>query len=119
MKQPNLTLAALVVSLVVSVTSVLDPHCDARAQMQTPHGPPPYSWDRKFAGPASPDHGGAPTGPGFTLKPRSEQLKSDFEKMKRDVAELSKLVQSLQKDLEKSDENILSVTIIDKPTFPF
>ena len=47
-------------------------------------------------------------------KQRADMLKSDFEKMKRDAAELATLAQSLQEDLGKSDERILSLKIIDK-----
>jgi hypothetical protein len=50
----------------------------------------------------------------LTGKQRQELLKSDFEKMKLDAAELTKLAQSLQEDLEKSNEHILSMKIMEK-----
>jgi hypothetical protein len=50
----------------------------------------------------------------LTRKQRQELLKSEFEKMKRDAAELAALAQSLQEDLEKSSENILSMQIVEK-----
>jgi hypothetical protein len=65
--------------------------------------------------------GQAPSGPRsregevvLTRKQRQELLKSEFEKMKRDAAELAALAQSLQEDLEKSSENVLSMKIVEK-----
>ena len=51
---------------------------------------------------------------GLTGKQKEELLKSDFEKMKRDAAELTRLAQSLQEDLEKSNKHVLSVKIMEK-----
>jgi hypothetical protein len=50
----------------------------------------------------------------LTRKRREELLKSDFEKMKRAAAELATLAQSLQEDLDKSNEHILSMKIVEK-----
>ena len=50
----------------------------------------------------------------MTRKQRRELLQSDFEKMKRDAAELTTLAQSLQEELEESNKHILSVKIIEK-----
>lgn len=47
-------------------------------------------------------------------KQRQELLKSSFEKMKRDAEDLASLAQSLQEDLEKSNENVLSLKIVNK-----
>ena len=50
----------------------------------------------------------------ITDKQKREMLKSDFDKMKRDAAELTALAQSLQEDFEKSDEHILSLKLLEK-----
>jgi uncharacterized iron-regulated membrane protein len=50
----------------------------------------------------------------LTRKQRQELLKSEFEKMKRDAAELVALAQSLQQEIEKSSENVLSMKIVEK-----
>ena len=47
-------------------------------------------------------------------KRREELLKSDFEKMKQDAAELTALAKSLEEELEKSNEHILSLRIVEK-----
>jgi len=50
----------------------------------------------------------------LTGKQKEELLRSNFEKMKRDAAELTTLAQSLQEELEKSNEHILSIKIVEK-----
>ena len=50
----------------------------------------------------------------MTRKQQQERLKSEFEKMKRDAAELTTLAQLLQEDLEKSSEHILSMKVVEK-----
>ena len=50
----------------------------------------------------------------LTGKQREELLKSDFEKMKRDAAELATLALSLQEEVDKSNEHILSMKIVEK-----
>ena len=41
-------------------------------------------------------------------------MKANFEKMKRDAGELTDLAKALQEELNKSNENILSLDIVDK-----
>jgi len=57
---------------------------------------------------------GEPSPAVLTRKLREELLKSDFEKMKQDAAELTTLARSLQEELEKSNEHILSMKIVEK-----
>lgn len=47
-------------------------------------------------------------------KQRQDLLKSYFEKMKRDADELLELAKSLQEDVSKSNENVLSLKIVEK-----
>lgn len=47
-------------------------------------------------------------------KQKRTLLKANFEKMKRDVEELTDLGKALQEELNKSNENILSLDIVDK-----
>jgi hypothetical protein len=50
----------------------------------------------------------------ITRKQRQDILKSKFQKMKEDAEELSSLANSLQDELNKSSENILSLPIVEK-----
>ena len=54
------------------------------------------------------------TQPPVSEKQKRSILKSNFEKMRRDVDELAELTKQLQGDLDKSNENILSLGVIDK-----
>ena len=47
-------------------------------------------------------------------KQKRDLLKANFEKMKRDAGELADLAKALQEELNKSNENILSLDIVDK-----
>jgi len=47
-------------------------------------------------------------------KQKKDVLKFNFEKMKRDAGELTDLAKALQDELDKSNENILSLDIVDK-----
>ena len=47
-------------------------------------------------------------------KQRRDIMKANFEKMKHDAKELTDLAKALQDDLAKSNENILSLDIVDK-----
>ncbi len=47
-------------------------------------------------------------------KQRRELLKANFDKMKRDAKELADLAKNLQDQLDKSNENVLSLGIVDK-----
>ena len=52
--------------------------------------------------------------PPVSEKQKRSILRSNFEKMRRDVDELAELTKQLQGDLDKSNENILSLGVIDK-----
>jgi len=54
--------------------------------------------------------------PARALSPKQKQdlLKSNFEKMKRDADELANLAKSLQDDLNKSNEHVLSLQVVEK-----
>ena len=47
-------------------------------------------------------------------KQRRDIMKANFEKMKHDAKELSDLAKALQDELAKSNENILSLDVVDK-----
>ena len=47
-------------------------------------------------------------------KQKKELLKSNFEKMQQDARELAELAKSLQEDLDKSNENVLSLKVVDR-----
>jgi hypothetical protein len=50
----------------------------------------------------------------LSQKQKKDLLKSNFEKMKHDAGELTDLAKALQDALNKSNENILSLDIVDK-----
>ncbi len=52
--------------------------------------------------------------PPLTGKKKQDLLKSNFEKVKRDAADLVALAKSLQEDLDKSNENVLSLKVVEK-----
>jgi hypothetical protein len=57
-------------------------------------------------------------GPAFplavTAKQRQAILKSNFEKIKKDAGELAAMAKSLQEEVDKSNENVLSLKIVEK-----
>ncbi len=50
----------------------------------------------------------------ITRKQKKDLLKMNFEKMKHDADELADLAKSLQDDLGKSNENVLSLDVVEK-----
>jgi len=52
--------------------------------------------------------------PALTPKQQREVLKSKYEKMKQEATELSGLAKSLEQDLDKSNSDVLSLTVVDK-----
>jgi len=66
-------------------------------------------------------HPQPPQGPGpseaappLSQKQKKDLLKDNFEKMKRDADELADLAKSLQEDLNKSNQNVFSLGVVDK-----
>jgi hypothetical protein len=47
-------------------------------------------------------------------KQKRDLLKANFDRMKRDAKELADLAKDLQEQLDKSNENVLSLTVVDK-----
>jgi hypothetical protein len=47
-------------------------------------------------------------------KQKRDLMKANFEKMKRDAGELADLAKALQQELNKSNENILSLDVVEK-----
>ena len=47
-------------------------------------------------------------------KQRRDMLKADFERMKRDAEELTSLAKDIREELEKTNENVLSLEIVEK-----
>lgn len=86
---------------------------------ETQNAPAASSFGRSTAAPTSqraiPIQENPPSPePSILRKQQKERLKSDFEKMKRDADELAELAQSLQEDLNKSNQNVLSLKILEK-----
>jgi len=50
----------------------------------------------------------------LTGQQKRNLLKSNFEKMKREAGELTDLAKALQEELDKSNENVLSLDIVQK-----
>jgi hypothetical protein len=53
-------------------------------------------------------------GPDILRKQRHKMLKYNFEKMKEETDELLELAKSLQDDMNKSNENVLSLHLVEK-----
>jgi hypothetical protein len=58
-----------------------------------------------------PDNG---TPPNLTPKQKQDLLKSGFAQMKKDTDQLLELAKSLQKEIDKGNENVLSVQVVGK-----
>ncbi len=95
------------------------------AQNQSPRLPgPPTGF--QVPGITNPQPGSIPTmnlpSPGIDMgKPLSQKQKTDivranFQRTKKDIAKLSKLVQSLQDEIDKTNPNVLSLSIVNKAT---
>lgn len=52
--------------------------------------------------------------PRVPRKQREELLKANLEKMRRDADDMAGLAKSLQEDLQKTNQNVLSLTIVQK-----
>ena len=52
--------------------------------------------------------------PSLKAKQKQELLKANFEKVKRDADDLLVLAKSLQEDVGKSNENVLSLRVVEK-----
>lgn len=50
----------------------------------------------------------------LSSRQRQELLKSNFEKMKQDAGALATLAKSLQQDVDKSNQNVLSLKIVEE-----
>jgi hypothetical protein len=50
----------------------------------------------------------------LSQKQKRDLLKANFEQMKRDADALATLAKSLQEDLAKSNENVLSLHVVEK-----
>jgi hypothetical protein len=64
--------------------------------------------------PNGPDQPDLNAPPALTPKQQRELLKSRYEKLKQESAELADLAKSLQQDLDKSNSDVLSLKVVDK-----
>lgn len=64
--------------------------------------------------PNEPDQPDVNNPPPLTPKQQREILKSKYEKMKQESAQLADLAKSLQQDLDKSSSEVLSLKVLDK-----
>ncbi len=81
----------------------------------TPISTPPSSTGPQFPSPQDARSAGQ-NEPMASLKNKQkrELMKANYEKMKRDADELAALAKSLQEEIDKSNENVLSLHIVDK-----
>jgi hypothetical protein len=77
------------------------------ADGQEPHLRPPSP-------PTSQSNEESPPSTSPSRKQKNDLLKSNFEKLKHDAESLAVLAKSLQEELDKSNENILSLDVVDK-----
>ena len=96
------------VPLIISATAAPS-HPEATTQVDNPNAPQ--------RSPRAQSNQESPLPPGqspLSEKQKRALLKSNFEKMKRDAGELADLAKALQEELNKSNENVLSLDIVDK-----
>ena len=55
-----------------------------------------------------------PNGPRLSKKQRQAILKMNYQKMRKQAATLAELSKSLQKEIDRSNVNVLSITVIEK-----
>ncbi|MGD0697867.1 MAG: hypothetical protein ABSB82_23875 [Terriglobia bacterium] len=79
------------------------------AEAHTPQ-PPPLTREAQEQLPPSENEPGPP----LTPKQKQDLLKSNFEKLKKDAADLAALAKSLQQEIDTSNENVLSLKVVDK-----
>lgn len=79
------------------------------AEAHTPQ-PPPLTREAQEQLPTSENESGPP----LTPKQKQDLLKSNFEKIKKDAADLAALAKSLQQEIDTSNENVLSLKVVDK-----
>jgi len=91
------------VPLIISATAAPS-HPEAATQVDNPNAPQRSPRAHSNEEPPS----------SLSPKQKSDLLKANFEKMKRDAGELADLAKALQDELNKSNENILSLDIVDK-----
>jgi hypothetical protein len=77
-----------------------------------PHPRPAASSHSQEPGSVAPESPNFP--PDMVKKQKKELLKQNFEKMKSEANELVELSKSLQTDLDKSNENVLSLKVVDR-----
>lgn len=77
-----------------------------------PNGPPAGSSLPNQQADQTPPYAAPPIP--LTAKQKQELLKSQFDKMKQEAKTLVQLAQSLQTEVDKSNENVLSLQIVDK-----
>jgi histone H3/H4 len=75
--------------------------------------PPAGSAEASQAVPGTQSIEESPQSP-LSPKQKRDLIKANFEKMKRDAGELAQLAKALQEELNKSNENILSLDIVEK-----
>jgi hypothetical protein len=80
------------------------------APVPRPHPPAPAI--SQEPGSVAPENPNFP--PDMVKKQKKELLKQNFEKMKSDADELVELSKALQADLDKSNENVLSLKVVDR-----
>ena len=119
--------ARLAIASVALIVAVLQPlggrDLTARASGAPPLAPnespsaiavQPQQLPAPIVGKQQPTPGNDSEGPFLTPKQRQELLKSNFEKMKHDADDLAALAKSLQQDVGKSSENVLSLKVLDR-----
>lgn len=108
--------ALIAATLVVLAACALSLRASSAAQRSSDDSPAtaPINSQQFPAPPAIKQQTGDSEGPALTAKQKQELLKSNFEKMKHDADALAALAKSLQQDLGKSSENVLSLKVLDQ-----
>jgi hypothetical protein len=101
----------LAVSTVLAITIFSEPSFSVRPQSADPASPVPrLGSDPQSSLPSLQ----IPSRPRLTHKQRQALLTMNYKKMRKQAAALASLANSLQKDVDQSNANVLSVAVIKK-----
>ena len=114
-KGPHITILFLALALLApGTTGALNPDSAAQAPTVAGHATRPLAQaqpqSQGQSPPAQPDLNPSP----LTAKQQRALLKANYTKMKQDADDLAELAKSLQDELNKSNENVLSLDVVEK-----
>jgi hypothetical protein len=87
---------------------------DPRRAFELPAGKSEYQLPGPPTRPQEPPAVEPPSSPPLTVRQKQDLLKSNFKKLKRDASELAELAKSLEEDIDKSNQNVFSLKVVER-----